>query len=167
VDRHLLRHRVRLGLWRRGFGGKALVKFGVLDKRDGHLRLSRRRIIRKRIYQGGGHNDGQLRDAVTHGLGLEELAEDRNVSDARDLGKLIGRTVVEEAGNAEALIALQLDLSFGAAGRYRGNRISGDDNFIAVVEGTDLGSDFELNRPIGENRRGKVHAHAVRTLSVH
>ena len=161
MDRDLLGHRLRLRLRRRRFGRDALIELRIVDKRDGRLRLSGRGIVGQRIHQGGGYDDRQFRNALGDVLGLEELAQDGNVADAGNLGKLIGGAVVEQTGDGEALAALQLDLGLGAAGGDGRNRVSGDVDFVGVVESADFGGDLEVDGAVGEDGGGKVQLDAV------
>ena len=95
-------------------------------------------------------------------LGLKQLAEDGNIADARDFFQLVGGAVIQQSGDREALAALQLDLSFSTASRDCRNGISGDRDFIRIIQGADFGRDLHHDGAVGQNGGREVNLDAVR-----
>ena len=95
-------------------------------------------------------------------LGLEQLAQNRNVAEARHLGEGLGDLVVQQAGDDEALAAFEFDFGLDLAALVRaGNGDAHDVTAVGVIERADLRRHLHADGAARRNHGQEIEPDAV------
>ena len=91
---------------------------------------------------------------------VEDLAQNWNIPDPRNLAHLDRGVGVKEPGDAETLAIFQLNGRLSVASGDCRDRKTRDRDCVAVIERTDLWRDLQANRIVGFDGTGKVEFNA-------
>src|SRR6202162_4019243 len=102
----------------------------------------------------------QFRVALLRALALEEIAEDRDITQSRYLIAKICDSVIHQAGDDEALAILQFEFSIRLARADGGYGGSGNGDGIREIERTDLRNDVQVDVAVRLNHGCEPQPHA-------
>src|SRR5581483_10311356 len=102
----------------------------------------------------------QLRVALLCALALEEVAQDWNVSESRDLINDISDTIVHQSGDDETLSILQLELGIGTPRTESWNGKAGNGERVGEVKCADFRNHAQMDIAVGLNKRSEVELHS-------
>ena len=88
-------------------------------------------------------------------LGLEELTQNRNIAQNRDLGQVARALVIQQPGNGEVLTFPQLDLGLRPAGAQRRDLEPGDGHAVGEVERRHLRCHLQANGSVPRDFRSE------------
>src|SRR5688572_16722819 len=119
-----------------------------------------------RLGETRGDHDHELGLALPELAAAEQRPEDRDVTQARELGHDLAQVVVDEAGQAHRLPVPQLDRSAGAAlteRRYEGARRDArpaEHETASIDELADADVDFEVDAVVRQHDRQELDGNA-------
>src|SRR5271165_4237611 len=102
----------------------------------------------------------QFRIALLRALAFEKITQDRNVAQARNLIPDVGDTIVNQAGDHEALSIAQLELGLSLASAQGRDGETRNRKRVGKIQRADLGSNREMNIAVRHDHRGEVELHA-------
>ena len=89
---------------------------------------------------------------------LEEITQDRNVAQARNLVLNVGDAIVHQARDHEALSILQFEFGLGLARAERRYGKSGNSQSIGEIESAHFRRDVQMNVSVGHDHRCELQA---------
>src|ERR1700675_805630 len=93
-------------------------------------------------------------------LAFEKIAQNRDISQSRNLVYEVRNSIVHQARNHEALTILQFEFGVGSARTERRNGKTGDGEGIRKIKGADFRRDIEMNIAAGHDHRFKLQLDA-------
>ena len=95
----------------------------------------------------------QLILALVQSVALEQLAENRNIADTRNLLKLLGHAVVHQPGDRETLSVGKTHFRLDAIRRQRRNHKALQCQRVGEIQRADFGLDLQVNQAIRSQGR--------------
>src|SRR5208283_4631235 len=138
--------------------GLLAIELALIQIRHRHRRTLRRLDTGRNPVHGAQNH--QFRVALLGALAFEEIAEDGDIAQSRNLVLNVRDPVIQQAGNDETLTILQFEFGLRLARADGGYGGSGDGDGVREVQRTDLGSDVQVDAAVRLNHGSELQAHA-------